>query len=205
MLLEFFGDADAESEAGALFVPWSSFGSSKHVVQPPNVREHFTWRHNDSDARVGGKPDFIDNGKTISRVSMLKSCVASRSAWWYCLLARRPRSHRKRAALPPPPRSWRSIKIHRSFTEGTTVVAGERFEGESLPQSFSPKEDGKYGPPSDLRRAGPPLQLNHYPVQSLTFFETVKMKRGAADTRDNEFIRTRAYFDKCVTIARLYS
>ena len=85
------------------------------------------------------------------------------------------------------------------------MVAGERFEGESLPQSFSPKEDGKYGPPSDLRRAGPPLQLNHYPVQSLTFFETVKMKRGAADTRDNEFIRTRAYFDKCVTIARLYS
>jgi hypothetical protein len=85
------------------------------------------------------------------------------------------------------------------------VVAGERFEGESLPQSFLPKEDGKYGPPSDLRRAGPPLQLNHYPVQSLTFFETVKMKRGAADTRDNEFIRTRAYFDKCVTIARLYS
>jgi hypothetical protein len=73
VLLEFFGDADAESEAGALFVPWSSFGSSKHVVQPPNVREHFTWRHNDSDARVGGKPDFIDNGKTISRVSMLKS------------------------------------------------------------------------------------------------------------------------------------
>ena len=78
------------------------------------------------------------------------------------------------------------------------MVAGERYEGESLPQSFSPKEDGKYGPPSDLRRAGPPLQLNHYPVQSLTFFETVKMKRGAADTRDNEWIRTRAYFDKCV-------
>ena len=85
------------------------------------------------------------------------------------------------------------------------MVAGERFQGESLPQSFSPKEDGKYGPPSDLRRAGPPLQLNHYPVQSLTFFEAVKMKRGAADTRDNEFIRTRAYFDKCVTNARLYS
>ena len=74
VLLEFFfGDADAESETGALFVPWSSFGSSGHVEQPPNVREHFSWRHNDTEERRGGKPDFIDNGKTICRVSMLKS------------------------------------------------------------------------------------------------------------------------------------
>ena len=80
MLIEFFGDTSAESEAGALFVPWMSFGSSKHIQQPPNVREHFTWRHNDSDARVGGKPDFVDNGKTISRVSTLKSCVGSAGA-----------------------------------------------------------------------------------------------------------------------------
>ena len=106
--------------------------------------------------------------------------------------------------MPPPsppslsPPRLRSIKIHRAFIEGTMVVAGDRFEVETFPGSFSPKEDGKYGPPSDLLRAGPPLQLNHYPVQSLTFYETVKMKRGAADTRDNEWIRTRAYFDKCV-------
>ena len=89
----------------------------------------------------------------------------------------------------------RSVKIHRPFMAmGATVVAGDRFEGERFPGSFDVSEEGKYGT-SLLERAGPPLQLNHYPVQSWQYFETVKMKRGAADHKDNEFIRTKKYFD----------
>jgi hypothetical protein len=162
VLLEFFFDEEgrAEQDTAALFVPWTIFGSSGLKEQPPNVREHFTWRHNESDSRRGGMPGFINNGKTVSRVSMLDS-----------------------------------IKIHRSFTSiGATAVAGDRFEGEQFPGSFAPGEDAKYGPPSLLRRAGPPLQLNHYPVQSWQFFEAVKMKRGAADDQQNEWIRDRNYF-----------
>ena len=47
-----------------------------------------------------------------------------------------------------------------------------------------------------MTRAGPPLQLNHYPIQSWEFFESVKMRRGAADVADSENARDRAYFEK---------
>jgi hypothetical protein len=40
------------------------------------------------------------------------------------------------------------------------------------------------------------LQLNHYPIQSLSFFERVKMTRGAADTPVHENVRDRVYFEK---------
>lgn len=40
------------------------------------------------------------------------------------------------------------------------------------------------------------IHLNHYPIQSLEFFEKVKMKRGAADGAAHENIRDMTYFDK---------
>jgi hypothetical protein len=40
------------------------------------------------------------------------------------------------------------------------------------------------------------LQLNHYPIQSQSFFERIKMTRGAADTPEHESVRDRAYFEK---------
>jgi hypothetical protein len=38
------------------------------------------------------------------------------------------------------------------------------------------------------------VQLNHYPIQSLDFFQKVKMTRGAADTNEN--VRDMNYFHK---------
>ena len=158
VLLEFFfGDAEAETGAGALFVPWVDFGSSGHSTQPPTVREHFTWRSNASLVR-----DFIDNGKGIARVSMLTR-----------------------------------LGIHRQkLGAGATTLTGDRFVGEHIPPAFS-RDDALYGPlASDLGRAGPPLQLNHYPIQSWAFFERVKMQRGAADVAQSENVRDRAYFER---------
>ena len=158
VLLElFFGDAEAEASAGALFVPWVSFGSSGHRMQPLAVREHFTWRSNASLAR-----DFIDNGKSIARVSMLTK-----------------------------------LGIHRQHIgAGATVIAGDRFVGEHFSLVLS-RNDARYGPvATDFRRAGPPLQLNHYPIQSWEYFERVKMRRGAADVAISENVRDKAYFEK---------
>ena len=158
VLLEFFfGDAEAEEGTGALFVPWVDFGSSGHRVQPPTVREHFTWRSNASIAR-----DFLDNGKSIGRVSMLTT-----------------------------------LGIHLQYLGmGTTFVAGDRFVGEHLSPTLI-RSDMQFGPTrTDLGQAGPPLQLNHYTVQSWEFFESVKMRRGAADVADSENVRDRAYFEK---------
>lgn len=163
VLLEFFFDGGRnEQDTAALFVPWTCFGSSGLQTQPPTVREHFLWRHNNSNVRRGGVPDFINNGKTISRVSMIEK-----------------------------------ISIHRICTlAGASAIAGDRFIGERLPGPFLPGNDCKYGPPSHLGRAGPPLQLNHYPIQSWSYFESIKMKRGAADLAEYEKVRDKAYFEK---------
>ena len=40
------------------------------------------------------------------------------------------------------------------------------------------------------------LQLNHYPIQSQSFFERIKMTRGAADTPEHESVRDKVYFEK---------
>jgi hypothetical protein len=40
------------------------------------------------------------------------------------------------------------------------------------------------------------IHLNHYPIQSLEFFEKVKMKRGAADGAAHENIRDMSYFNE---------
>lgn len=40
------------------------------------------------------------------------------------------------------------------------------------------------------------LHLNHYAIQSWNWFEKVKSKRGAADHRGHEEIRTREYFER---------
>ena len=40
------------------------------------------------------------------------------------------------------------------------------------------------------------IKLNHYPIQSLEFFKTIKMTRGAADTQNHENIRDINYFNK---------
>jgi hypothetical protein len=39
------------------------------------------------------------------------------------------------------------------------------------------------------------IRLNHYPVQSLEFFENVKMTRGDVCNKNSDFIRNREYFD----------
>ena len=92
----------------------------------------------------------------------------------------------------------KEIGIHRHTVEvGQTYVAGDRFSGEGLALCFEPKYDLKYGGKAALRwLGGPPLQLNHYPVQSRAFFEEVKMKRGAADVKENEKVRDLNYFRK---------
>ena len=40
------------------------------------------------------------------------------------------------------------------------------------------------------------IHLNHYPIQSLNFFQTVKMTRGAADVYWCENIRDMDYFNR---------
>lgn len=39
------------------------------------------------------------------------------------------------------------------------------------------------------------IKLNHYPIQSLEFFQKVKMTRGACDSKDFENIRDMKYFN----------
>lgn len=70
---------------------------------------------------------------------------------------------------------------------GILVYAGDRFEGEVFPDMFDPNV-------VDENTSGPPLQLNHYLVQSEEFYKTVKMKRGAADIPEHSIIRTWEYF-----------
>ena len=38
------------------------------------------------------------------------------------------------------------------------------------------------------------FQVNHYPIQSESFFRAVKMTRGAADSAQDDYIRDMAYF-----------
>jgi len=39
------------------------------------------------------------------------------------------------------------------------------------------------------------IQLNHYPIQSLEFFQKIKMTRGAADSHCSENVRDMTYFN----------
>ncbi len=164
VLLEFFfssadGGAAATAaaaeprDAAAIFVPWSKFGSSGFVEQPPTVREHFLWAQRFPPAR-GAAPH---NGKTVALV-----------------------------------RSLARIGIHRHALDAGSalVAAGDRFEGEAFAAGFDARAGAR------PERAGPPLQLNHYAIQSWRFFEAVKMTRGAADVREHERVRDRAYFDR---------
>jgi len=70
---------------------------------------------------------------------------------------------------------------------GVMVYAGARFEGEVFANMFDPNW-------VDTSISGPPLQINHYLVQSEEYFKTVKMKRGAADVPEHSNIRTWEYF-----------
>ena len=45
-----------------------------------------------------------------------------------------------------------------------------------------------------LRVANQLIRLNHYPIQSLEFFQKVKMTRGAADSKEFDNIRDMSYF-----------
>ena len=47
-----------------------------------------------------------------------------------------------------------------------------------------------------IRIANKLIRLNHYPIQSLAFFQKVKMTRGACDTKDSENIRDMNYFNR---------
>jgi hypothetical protein len=48
---------------------------------------------------------------------------------------------------------------------------------------------------SRIRKANQLIRLNHYPIQSLEFFQKVKMTRGAADCKISENIRDMNYFN----------
>ena len=48
----------------------------------------------------------------------------------------------------------------------------------------------------DTITSGPPLRLNHYMLQSREFFESVKMKRGAADVPEHYDLRILEYFQE---------
>lgn len=49
---------------------------------------------------------------------------------------------------------------------------------------------------SRIRKANQLIRLNHYPIQSLDFFQKVKMTRGAADCKISENVRDMNYFNK---------
>jgi len=49
---------------------------------------------------------------------------------------------------------------------------------------------------SRIRIANQLIKLNHYPIQSLEFFQKVKMTRGAADCKNSENVRDMNYFNK---------
>ena len=46
-----------------------------------------------------------------------------------------------------------------------------------------------------IRIANQLIRLNHYPIQSIEFFQTVKMTRGAADSENYNNIRDMTYFN----------
>jgi len=70
---------------------------------------------------------------------------------------------------------------------GRLVYAGDRYERELLTDMFDSRA-------VDIFTSGPPLQLNHFAIQSMDFYRNVKMTRGAADMLDFEEIRTWKYF-----------
>jgi len=72
---------------------------------------------------------------------------------------------------------------------GVLVYSGDRFEGEVFADMLDPNF-------VDSLSSGPPLQLNHYLVQSKEFYENVKMKRGAADVPEHYDLRTWEYFQE---------
>jgi hypothetical protein len=72
---------------------------------------------------------------------------------------------------------------------GVLVYAGDRFEGEVFSEMLDPNW-------VDTTTSGPPLRLNHYMLQSREFFESVKMKRGAADVPEHYDLRTWEYFQE---------
>jgi hypothetical protein len=47
-----------------------------------------------------------------------------------------------------------------------------------------------------IRYANKLIRLNHYPIQSLEFFEKVKMTRGDVDCKEFDNLRDLSYFDK---------
>jgi hypothetical protein len=49
---------------------------------------------------------------------------------------------------------------------------------------------------SRIRIANKLIRLNHYPIQSLEFFQKVKMTRGAADSESSNNVRDMNYFKK---------
>jgi len=73
--------------------------------------------------------------------------------------------------------------------DGVLVYAGDRFEGEVFADMLDPNF-------VDSLSSGPPLRLHHYMIQSREFYETVKMKRGAADVPEHYDLRTKEYFEE---------
>jgi hypothetical protein len=67
------------------------------------------------------------------------------------------------------------VEIHVPRVTGEMVFAGDRYEQEMFTDIHNINEN------INTIISGPPLQLNHFLIQSQEFYRTVKMTRGAAD------------------------
>ena len=77
----------------------------------------------------------------------------------------------------------KQLNVNTKYIVKTNMIESENIEIHNVNNAIHRK-----------RTANHLIQLNHYPIQSLYYFQTVKMTRGAADTHIN--VRDMDYFNR---------
>lgn len=161
---------ELDHSVSSVLIPWKMFGSSGHLTQPPEgVREGFV--HRALSGEVNSEEELAVASPGSTKMGTWSGYNRTKPEYVKCIS-----------------RTNRLVNVYIHFC---WILFGRRI----LP-------DGANADPTTLvlqpineeLLASHALHLNHYPIQSLAFFQDVKMTRGDADYSKHVKLRNHAYF-----------
>jgi hypothetical protein len=148
-------------------IPWKMFGSSDHIQQPDKVVDNFTKRSSYGINYTDG----VEWGEGILKTK-IKRINANKNK--YNLMKSIVRT-----------KDVENYQIHRHTVKYNTICSNQRSD--ILMDNYFCKINNRI-----LNKSC--LHLNHYPIQSLTWFMEVKATRGDSNNKQN--VRDINYFRK---------
>ena len=164
-----------EADVDVVYSAWKMFGHDNLVAHPPDIRTAIVHRNPELE---------LQHTKYICKTSVL---TLPDMLWIHYVRV--------------PPHVCGSHRTPMQFYEVKSIdlihsLHERRFYEVKSIDLIHSKNLREYGPV--LCHENDRIQLNHYPIQSLQFYQQVKMTRGAADDANHEHVRDMKYFHERV-------